>query len=141
VSGIGGRLEAVPGRGCLGTGVFVLGMRPDAEVCAVRPWVCLLFFPVVPLRPFSLRRVERGSRAEAVLYEPVADPNTRAPSVLRGYLSGLAGLALVLAGPLYAFAHIHETGVAQALRIVLGGALPVLAFSWLDRSLLRLRRV
>ena len=138
---MGERVRLANGRGPLGTGVFLLGQRPlGADAWMARPWVCLLSLPLVPLR--AARFVGAGSRPAGEVWEVERE---RLAEVSRGdvarTLTGVFGaLALGLGPGLYAWTPIHQTGLVEAAKVVVGAAAPILVLMWRDLGAARLRR-
>ena len=130
---MGERVRLATGRGPLGTGVFLLGRRLLAgEEWQARSWFCLLFVPVVPLRRARFWGDWAGEAG--VAWEVVCEPATGASSgdLARTVAGTVAALGLGLGPAWYAWTKIHQTGLLEALFVVIGVAAPVLVAMWRD---------
>lgn len=138
---MGERMRLATGRGPLGTGIFLLGQRSSgADEWVARPWVCLLSMPLVPLRAarFVGPRSRPAGEAWEVEREPLAEVSRS--DVARTVVGVVGALALGLGPALYAWATIHQTGLGEAVKLVLGVAAPILVLMWRDLGTARVRR-
>jgi len=106
--------------------------RPDAW--DARAWVTLFFLPIVPLGSASFRGSRDGPPGEPweVERERVRPEAPSRKDIGVTYASAV-GLALVtLVPPALAWQTIHQTGLWQALKVVIGSSVPVLVLMWRD---------
>jgi hypothetical protein len=138
---MGERLRLATGRGPLGTGIFLLGRRALAtHEWVARPWVCLLSLPILPLRPARFRGPQAAGPGESWEVEregPAEAPRGDVARVLGG---ALGTLVLGLGPGLYAWTAIHQTGLVEAFRVVIGVAAPILVVMWRDLGAPRVLR-
>jgi hypothetical protein len=120
------------GEGPLGTGVYVLRLRPvEGGQLEGDSWALGLFLPLVPLGRVRLTREdERRYREEAV------GPSREVAAV---YARGAAGLAFVLGCMATAYLCVAESSWFAGLGVLFGGGLPLALLGWLDQTLHRRR--
>ena len=138
---MGDRVRLATGRGPLGTGIFLLGRRPSGtDEWVARSWICLLALPLVPLRAarFAGPRSRPAGEVWEVERERLAEP-TRA-DLARTLTGAFGALALGLGPGLYAWTTIHQTGLVEAVKVVVGAAAPILVLMWRDLNTARVRR-
>lgn len=139
------RYQATTGHGPLGTGTFLLDVRPTAEGgYEATPWFLFLFLPLVPRPTWTLDAPAELSQfawqPREVSFERRATRGLDAKRVLRVWARAL-GFLLLTCGPAYwTFLRIHETGLLPAIRLVAVTLIPLLAAGFLDYKLLRVRR-
>jgi hypothetical protein len=134
------RVRLGTGGGPLGTGVFLLGRRgAHAEPWDARAWVTLLFLPLVPLGASRFHGPSERPTGESweVDRTPLEAPRG---DVLQTY-GGAAGLLLLAVAPVaFAWWTIHQTGLLQALKVVIGASVPILVLMWRDAKTPRVLR-
>ena len=127
------RVRLRTGGGPLGTGVFLLGRRPAGDdAWDARPWITFLFLPLVPLRASRFHGRSEGPAGET--WEVERTPLEAPPrgDVLQTY-GAAAGLLLAAVAPVaFAWWTIHQTGLLQALKVVIGASVPILVLMWRD---------
>jgi hypothetical protein len=126
------RVRLSIGSGPLGTGAFLLGRHAvGSDVLEARVWLTLLFLPLVPLRAARLEGpidIAAGETSEVAFA-----PRERSRGDVWGTYARALGLVLLTLAPLaYAWRTIHQTGLLQALKVVVGTGIPILVLMWRD---------
>jgi hypothetical protein len=124
----------------LGTGVFLLARRTQGmDGWQARVWLTFLFLPIVPLR--SVRCEGAPWEAADPASEFVLAPFEQGLGDVWKTYAGALGLGLLALAPLgYAWQTIHETGLLQAFKVVVGASVPILVLMWRDLRTPRLLR-
>jgi hypothetical protein len=119
------------GEGPLGTGVYVLRLRPqDGGGFEGERWALAGFLPLVPLG--RVRLIQKDEH-----YEEQAAGMPASSDLVATYARGLAGLAFVLACLAMAYLCVAESSWFAGLGVMFGGGLPLLLLGWLDQTLRR----
>jgi hypothetical protein len=127
------RVRLRRGGGLLGTGVYLLGQRAaGADAWDARAWVSLLFVPIVPLQAARFRGPSEGPTGEPwdVERTSLEVPSRRDVGKTYGAAVGLVLLTLSPVG--LAWWTIHQTGLLQALKVVMASSVPILVLMWRD---------
>jgi hypothetical protein len=127
-------VRLIRGEGPLGTGVFVLGLRPmEGGALLGDRWALAAFVPLVPLGRVRLEPEDE----QRWLEQPAGRPEGSA--VAATYARGLAGLLFVLGCLTTAYLCVAESSWFAALGVMFGGGLPLLLLGFLDQTLQRRR--
>src|SRR5262245_43564519 len=127
-------VSLVRGEGPLGTGVFVLGLRPlEGGALAGDTWALAGFVPLVPLGRVRLVPKDEQRYEE----QPAGRPPQSA--VAATYARGVAGLLFVLGCMATAYLCVAESSWFAGLGVMFGGGLPLLLLGFLDQTLQRRR--
>ena len=127
-------VRLVRGGGPLGTGVFVLGLRPlEGGALVGDTWALAGFVPLVPLRRVRLVPQDEERYEE----QPAGKPE--GASVAATYARGLAGVLFVLGCMATAYLCVAESSWFAGLGVMFGGGLPLLLLGFLDQTLQRRR--
>ena len=123
------------GDGLLGTGLYVLRLRPvEGGQLEGDTWALAAFLPLLPIGRVRLTQKDDRSYEE----QPAGKP---APGdVASVYARGAAGLAFVLGCMATAYLCVAESSWFAGLGVMFGGGLPLLLVGWLDQTLRRRRR-
>ena len=123
------------GGGPLGTGVFVLRLRPVlGGQLEGDTWALAAFLPLRPIGRVRLTQKDDRSYEE----QPAGKP--AAADVASVYARGAAGLAFVAGCMATAYLCVAESSWFAGLGVMFGGGLPLLLAGWLDQTLRRRRR-
>jgi hypothetical protein len=122
------------GEGPLGTGVYVLRLRPvEGGQLEGDSWALGLFLPLL-----SLGRV-RLTQQDDRRYEELPAGKPASAEVAAVYARGAAGLAFVVGCMAMAYLCVAESSWFAGLGVLFGGGLPLALFGWLDQTLRRRR--
>lgn len=130
------------GDGPLGTGVFLLRRHGLDGVLQGQAWLLLAFLPVAPRGRVRLKeRPAAEGAGDGRLYEEEGSGKLTAAEATATYARGIAGLVFVLASSAMAYLCAAESSWLGGLGVLLGGALPLALFGWLDQTMQRRRVV
>lgn len=130
------------GDGPLGTGVFLLRLHALPGGLQGQAWLLLGFFPVAPHGRVRLaERLAAEGGGEGRLYEEEGSGQLTPGEAAATYARAVAGLVLVLACLTMAYLCVAESSWLGGLGVLLGGALPLALFGWLDQTMRRRRVV
>ena len=127
------RIRLCCGGGPLGTGVYLLGRSSaGADAWDARAWFSVFFLPMVPLRAARFRGAREGLPGESWEVERTPLETSSQRDVCKTYGAAVGLLVLALGPVVFAWWTIPQTGLLQALKVVVGSAAPVLVLMWRD---------